>query len=39
MWIAVVNNLGEIVMGTAWTGLSVYAGVKVGMWRVRRKLK
>jgi hypothetical protein len=36
MMIAVVNNLPELFLGTAWTGLSLYFGMRFGMWRAQR---
>lgn len=33
MWIAVVNNLPEMILGAAWTGLVFWTGVRVGRWR------
>lgn len=37
MWIAVINNLPEMILGSAWTGLCLYAGFRIGMWNTRRK--
>lgn len=39
MWIAVVNNLPEMILGAAWTGLCFYAGFRVGSWHQSRKAK
>lgn len=36
MWIAVINNLPEMILGGAWTGLMLYAGYRVGKWRSNR---
>jgi hypothetical protein len=33
MWIAVINNLPEMILGGAWTGLMLYAGYRFGQWR------
>lgn len=30
MWIAVINNLPEMILGSAWTGLMLYAGYRLG---------
>lgn len=39
MWIAVVNNLPEMILGAAWTGLCFYAGIRLGSWLASRKTK
>lgn len=39
MWIAVINNLPEMILGSAWTGLCLYAGIRIGTWNSRRKAK
>lgn len=36
MWIAVINNLPEMILGGAWTGLCLWAGSRVGRWHERR---
>jgi hypothetical protein len=36
MWIAVINNLPEMILGGAWTGLVFWTGVRFGRWRPRR---
>lgn len=36
MWVAVVNNLPEMILGSAWTGLCVFSGYAFGRWRFRR---
>jgi hypothetical protein len=37
MWIAVINNLPQMILGTAWSGLCLYAGFRAGAWKARRK--
>lgn len=36
MWIAVINNLPEMILGGAWTGLVFWTGSRFGRWRARR---
>lgn len=36
MWIAVFNNLPEMVLGAAWSGLVFYAGTRLGRRLSRR---
>ncbi|PYE89632.1 hypothetical protein C7477_103140 [Phyllobacterium leguminum] len=36
MWIAVVNNLPEMILGGAWTGLCLWFGGRIGLWKARR---
>lgn len=36
MWIAVINNLPEMILGTAWSGLCLYAGFRFGSWKARK---
>lgn len=37
MWIAVINNLPEMILGGAWTGLCLWFGYRLGSWRAARK--
>lgn len=37
MWIAVINNLPEMILGGAWTGLMLYTGFRAGKWHALRK--
>lgn len=37
MWIAVLNNLTDFVLGTAWTGLVLWVGYRIGAWREKRR--
>lgn len=36
MWIAVVNNLTEVISAGAWSGLCLWFGFKIGQWKTRR---
>lgn len=33
MWIAVFNNLPELALGCAWTGLAFWCGRRFERWR------
>lgn len=37
MWIAVINNIPELMLGGAWTGLCLWSGVRFGRWTAHRK--
>jgi len=37
MWIAVFNNLPEMILGASWSGLVFWAGMRVGRWRAGRR--
>nr|DAM62875.1 MAG TPA: hypothetical protein [Caudoviricetes sp.] len=36
MLIAVFNNLPELILGSAWTGLCFWTGLRVGKWRASK---
>ena len=35
MWIAVINNLPEMILGACWTGVVFVAGRRFERWRAR----
>lgn len=37
MWIAVLNNFSDVILGGIYTCVIFYAGSKYGRWRERRK--
>ena len=39
MWIAVINNIPELFLGGAWTGLCLWCGSRIGKWSAQRKTK
>lgn len=36
MWIAVMNNLPELILGITWTAVVFFGGMKFGAWKSRR---
>lgn len=37
VWIAVVNNLPELILGACWTGVTFHLGTRYGRWRPRQR--
>ncbi|WP_281059867.1 hypothetical protein [Mesorhizobium sp. M2A.F.Ca.ET.039.01.1.1] len=37
VWIAVINSLPELVLGTCWTAVVFTLGVRFGRWRSARQ--
>lgn len=33
MWIAVINNLPELILGACWTVVTFWLGTRFGRWR------
>lgn len=36
MWVAVVNNLPELILGACWTVVTFAAGRRFERWRIRK---
>lgn len=39
MWAIIINNLSDLALGSAWTGLCLWAGSRLGRRLERRKLR
>lgn len=37
MWIAIINNIPELILGGCWTVVTFLVGARFGAWRQRRK--
>jgi len=36
MWLAVISNIPELILGGTWTAIVFLGGMRFGRWRFRR---